>query len=277
MSLSIDVLRLITVRAIKGRTLVGDRVLDSANLSADLAVEGDDGGVVTVYTNEASLALDGNSLTSFEGNVDLVIEISIAGRVAVRYENDNGETVEEVETVIRPTDEGLELSVGIIARQITNALLDPESPWADLWRTFAPKRDRIRIRRGESGQGAPRFASRQIVMTVDVLSDPPPGVNLDASSEWVAWKRFVDLAAEDDDLSGPAKMIRGIIENGPVPNTWEEALHAMGASGDAAASLGIANVIIPRPEDERRLEKLTLKGDRMTGPIDIGPLPPEVE
>lgn len=178
-------LRIATISALKGRTLVGDKVLDSEMV----ALDHDENGklftrqkrpFITVYTGDAEV--DGDlSVRSLHksGITELIIEIAVASTLSVR--NDKGN--QEVVAGIPATDENFEFFLDVTARQVINALSDPNNEWSEIWRNLTNRVVAIVRRRTSSALGE-RFAAMQIVILVDLLPDPLSGAALAPTGIW---------------------------------------------------------------------------------------------
>lgn len=163
-------LRLTAVKALAGRTFAGDRVQDSsiAPLAEALVLEPQP--VIVVYTDDDDITISGlDFLTPTGGTCAMVFLVAIAGAVAL--EGAAGWSVTFPET-----DEASEMTLDLLETDIKLALLDPRSPWSDLWRRFAFTGSRWRSQRGATEEKGARYAARQIILDLDPISDPTPGV-----------------------------------------------------------------------------------------------------
>lgn len=178
--------RIATVEALKGVTLVGANVLDSEIGALDIAADGSvrtikDEPFSAVYTDEA--VLEG----SFEprdlhksGHTKLTIETGIA--VAMLSRDDAGQ--QEIMEGVCATDRALELYLDCVGRQIVTALTDPNNAWAEIWRGLVPTIRKIERKRTSDGASGARIAAHQLVVTGELLPDPPYGQSVSDSSVW---------------------------------------------------------------------------------------------
>lgn len=253
MNICMDVLRMITVKALQGRTWCNMRVFDSPAEPADLRLEKERAPYIGVYIDDGDFPLgDGpgvgvESLYSDVGTCWLLIEVSVAGQGEDAPENPAGEQNPDP-SIIRKladnkplayTDAGLELRIGLMARQVMDALSDPNSPWGNLWKRMAVERHDVQIRRGGSGleddqQPGVRYASRIIRMKVGLLGEPAPGM---ADSEF--WRDFFALAATDSQVKGAAAVIRQFLEPEPNEPAWLAAARANSWTPEAVRAIGI--------------------------------------
>lgn len=256
MNLCMDILRLITVKALQDATWCGQRVYDSPAEPADLRLEKERAPYIAVYIDDGDFNLEEDpgvgaaSLYDGGGTCWLLIEVSIAGQELAAPERLDPNSVQDPAmqrkepdaTALAYTDAALELRIGLIARQVMDALAEPRSPWANLWRILAPVRGRVEIRRGGSGldheqeQGI-RYASRVIRMNLGLLGEPVPGPITGF------WQDFLTLAATDDQVKGLVPVLREFL--GPVAGErdWERVARAGTISLDAVRAIGLGPVV----------------------------------
>lgn len=185
-------LRVATVEALKGNTLVEGNVLDSEIGALDIAADGSlrtdqEKPFISVYVEGAKLegAADIRSLHK-SGPTDLIIEIGIT---AAMTSTDPETGVSEVIGLQIPaTDPAIEFFLDCTSRQIINVLTDPRNVWSEIWRELSSKVVKIERRRTSDATGA-RVAAHQIVITIDLLPDPVFGEPVAPTS---IWKKFFD-------------------------------------------------------------------------------------
>ena len=272
MNLSMDALRWVTVKALRGRTWAGLAVYDSPGQPADLRMETERAPFIGVFTDDADFDLaaepsaNAESLYDGGGTVYLVIEVSVAGQmedVPTRAEEEDADPIDpdfdravKDRGTLAATDAALEARIGFIARQAVDALCAPDNPWAELWRMLAPGRGKVSIRRGGSGQDpdqpaqAVRFASRIIRIDCQVLAEPVRG---EPQPEGGFWRMFLEAAAHDADLAGLADVVSDHLEDANVEN-WLVQQRGMMATAKGVRGIGIG------PATEESQETPTLKG-----------------
>jgi hypothetical protein len=258
MILGQDVLRLLSVKALKaGQTWPGDRVYDSPTTPADLKIEEERAPFIGVYTDDADVDLEGDSLHNPDARVYLTIECAVADQVVVPPKppesNAHGPPGVGQTITLAQTDAGLELSIGFIAQQALQALLAVDNPWAELWRQFTVAgRSRVEVRRGGPGQqqqqSAIRFASRIMRMQLTVLADPVYGEPIPKGF----WQDFFDLAEKDEELGGIAALIKAHFETTPPVPSWRIEQKRGTYTLRGLTALGIAPLDIPDIEVESR-------------------------
>jgi len=257
MNLTMDILRLLTVKALRGRTWCGLRVFDSPGEPADLRLPSERAPYVAVYVDDGDFSLTekasigGGSLFDPGGNCWLVIEVNVAGQGQDNPDpqEDADPTDPDIDRPVRDrqilalTDPALELRIGLIARQCMVALTSPDNPWAELWRILAPDRLEVQVRRGGSGLDQPnepafRYASRVMRIHVGLLAEPVPG---EVYGPTDFWPRVLAMMESDDQLKGIAGILRDHLDGGEV-QPWEvDQMRAM-LTNEGVRGIGIGPV-----------------------------------
>lgn len=198
MSLARLALRVATVEALRGRTMVGDNVRDSDMSAIDIAADGslrtdEDRLFVLVYTDDGrSTEVPLRDLHS-NGEVDLVLEFGVATPMVVTNP-DTGESV--ISGSIPATDAAFEMALDIIDRQIASALAG-DGKWPTIWKRLSSRTVKVERRRAVNAEQGVRFAARQVVVTLDLKPDPVMGAPLGG-----VWQEFAAAVADDrSDLS----------------------------------------------------------------------------
>mgnify|MGYP000872163165 CR=1 FL=1 len=172
--------RFATVRALRGTTLAGTRVIDSSILAVDAVAKDETRPFVVVYTDD--LARNQRGLDPARPVDQLTIVIEIGGTSTM---------VNDAVWEIPPTDAGLELTIDLIERQIAVALADEANPWAELWRRLHTDDPRWKSLRGATTDGI-RLAGRQITIDVAPIAEPAFG-----RSPSGVWAEFLALLEAD--------------------------------------------------------------------------------
>ena len=199
-------LRMAAVEALKGATIVGSNVLDSEIGALDVGADGtvrtdQETPFISVYTEtskqEGPNPGGGADLRSLyiSGQTDLVFEFGVTA--AMTAPNEETGAPEIVGLQIPGTDANLELLLDITERQIVNALTDPRSEWAELWREMHSNQIKVDRRRTSSAEGT-KVAARQLVITVELLPDPIYGAPIAPTSTWARF--FAKLDSYDDPI-----------------------------------------------------------------------------
>lgn len=181
MSLCRIAARIAAVQALRGRTLVGDNVLDSQIGALDVAADGslrtdEDRPFISVYADAAKS--DDNVLRSWvdNGATEFLFEMGITA-AHTEMDEETGETT-LLGVGIPATDANFEFTLDVVARQVGDTLTDPENEWAEIFRKFLRGIDRIeRARTSGDGSGI-RLAAQQIKVTADLIADPIRGTEL---------------------------------------------------------------------------------------------------
>jgi hypothetical protein len=177
MSLMRIALRRAAVEALRGRTLVGDNVLDSEIGSIDIAADGTlrsdkEKPFIAVYTGD-SKATKSNELRALviNGPTEIIFEIAVTA--AMVETNEIGESV-IVGMGTPAADANYEIHLDIVARQIADVLTDPENEWAEIFRKLTSavlSVERTVARTADKTH----LAAHQIRMLADLMADPARG------------------------------------------------------------------------------------------------------
>lgn len=181
MSLNRIAARIAAVQALRGRTLVGDNVLDSQIGALDVAADGslrtdEDRPFISVYADAAKS--DDNVHRSWvdNGPTEFLFEMGITA-AHTEMDEATGETT-LLGVGIPATDANFEFTLDVVARQVGDTLTDPKNEWAEIFRKFLRGIDRIeRARTSGDGSGI-RLAAQQLKVTGDLIADPVRGVEL---------------------------------------------------------------------------------------------------
>jgi hypothetical protein len=235
MSLVPLVLRILTVKALRGQTYAGARVLDSSMDTLDLTVAQGNSPVIVVYSDDEEYSREHGKHAMLAGNrtVDLVIESAVASKV----EAQDG----TAQVVIPHTDAGMEAVLGLMGRQIVRGLLASGTPWSELWRRCVVNVPKVMIRRGAASEQGVRFAARQMVISCQTLHEPDFGSPVEAG---LFWADVLAAMAADTDLASLAGVLRQEIEN-PALTPFERVAAELGISKAEVSMLGIGDGAAP--------------------------------
>lgn len=257
MSLVREALRMSVVRALRGRTWAGERVLDSESGPVDDIAFNAPSPVILVFTDDgersADRAFTADDLAG-QREQNLLIEVLITQRMALpMIDPDTGQIVLDPATgrpaVLRDedgnpvfqmlpisTDRAMEWRVGAIQRQIMIALADPDNAWAvTAKRLMGAGFKTIKDQRGTSDRDGSRFAGRQMTLTVQMLAEPAIGA--EPKGVWIDF--LEDLAAEGPESAAIADEFRNLILG--KTTGWSPGDHtraAFGYTGGVAEALG---------------------------------------
>lgn len=260
MALTSLFVRLATVYALRGGTLVGDRVLDSAIVPIDQRAKAEREPALVVYSDDFAVdQIEGRDLLTGERSLQITIEAVVADQAEREVEG-----VTEVVVTIPETDEGLELQLNLIERQILRRLQADANPWSEIWRALVLKVRKFESRRG-AGQGdGVRFAARQLVLTLVPLAEPGFG-----AAPQGAWRLCLDQIAAEPDLAGLAELLEAEFAGEPLVD-WRVAQGLLGLSREGVAGMGVSPVFPAGPNEEAPiLERLEI--DSEIGAVVIEP------
>lgn len=181
MSLNRIAARIAAVQALRGRTLVGDNVLDSQIGALDVAADGslrtdEERPFISIYTDAAKIDGDEAALRAFvvNGETEFVFE---AGVTAAHVETDDT-GVSTIYPGIPGTDAAFEVHLDLTMRQIGDALSDPENEWAEIFRKFISHFVKVERARTSGAENGVRLAAQQLRVTAVLRPDPVRGVEL---------------------------------------------------------------------------------------------------
>ncbi|WP_172123216.1 hypothetical protein [Devosia sp. 919] len=238
MSLTRIALRIAAVEALKGRTLVGDNVLDSPNGALDIQADGtlrtdEEKPFISVYTDQGKAeGVTGRSLIE-NGVCDIVFEMGVSlGMTEV--DQDTGEAT-LVGIQVPASDSTKEFFLDIVQRQLADALNDPDNPWAEVYRGLhygVTKLEYAGARNADDGQ---RLAGHQMRISVQLADDPVKGDALDADAPFSG---FLDLleASSDPVRQTQAATIRSLLAGSNEP--WQSLQRRHGMTASELLALG---------------------------------------
>ncbi|MGF9694705.1 hypothetical protein AAIH46_17935 [Rhizobium sp. 0TCS1.26] len=258
MSMMRIALRIAAVEALKGKTLVGNNVLDTPNGALDIQADGslrtdEDKPFVSVYTDQGRAEnIAGRSLTE-NGLCDIIFEMGIS--TAMLDIDEETEATVLVGINIPGSDRNREFFLDIVQRQIATALTDPDNAWADIYRGLHHRIMKIEYAGARNTDDGQRLAGHQMRLTVDLGDEPQTGVALDPRS---AFMRFLKALEASDDRSyrEQAAVMRALITG--TAADWEALQRRNGMTAAELLALGHG----PLAADE----------DRSTPPMESGTL-----
>jgi len=181
-------LRIATIEALKGKTLVGENVLDSQIGAIDIAADDSlrtdqEKPFVSIYVDGSKIE-DRVDLRSLHkaGPTELTIEVGISAAMTDTDPETGASIV--IGIGIPATDPALEFYLDCVGRQIATALSDPENVWAEIWRSLSSSVLKIERKRTSDVASGTRIAAHQLVITLDLLPDPVYGAAIAPTSVW---------------------------------------------------------------------------------------------
>lgn len=266
MSLARIALRMAAVAALTGRTEVGDNVLDSEIGAIRLSqgsnnIESDQKKpFIAVYTDsskgEGARDIDLRSL-SVNGETELVFDIGVTTSMLV---TDPETEQTEVMVGIPATDAAFEFAIDMIARQISDALTDPDNDWAEIFRGLFYRIGKIeRFRRSNDLHGG-RIAGMQIRITLELIDDPLRGMTMEADAPFARFLAAV-LASDDPVLAAQgARMQAALVGSDEV---WKSLQRRFGMTRAELLALGIGPMVLDEDGEEPSAESFEIEVDGM--------------
>jgi len=241
MSLARLAMRIAAARALKGATLAGNRVFDSAIAPIDQTIAEERQPILIVTTDDHEVEVTGRDVVHGNVSCDLVIEAAIAARVELAVGDESQPSL-----VIPHTDEGMELALDLLEHQVIAALLRESSDWSRVFIRLVPRISRRISRRGASVEKGVRFAARQILLTCDLIEAPASGAAILPTGPWAD---LLTVLSEDSDLAFLATLLREEIEGTPLVE-WQRAANILAISRDTGRGIGLGpmrGVEVPMP------------------------------
>lgn len=216
MSLVRIALRVCAVQALKGRTLVGDNVLDSEIGALETGADGTlktakEKRFISVYADDGK-QLSGLDLRTLvpSGQVDLVFEAGVATPHLIG-DPETDET--EIVAGLPGTDANFEFYLDLMFRQIADVLADPDNEWAAIFKSLIIRFDKSQRSRISGDTNGVRLAAHQLKVTVDAVADPVAGQPLNPASPMAAFfaKCESDLISREPDMVKKIALMRAQI------------------------------------------------------------------
>lgn len=242
MSLVSILLRVSTVRSLRGATFAGDRVHDSMIDPASL-LDQEAEPFIVVAVDSSDMQPTGRDLLGASGQTQLTLDMAVASRVRVPREK-GGEDDEPDHIAIPHTDAGMEITLDLMLRQIHRSLLADPGPWPALWRTLVTNVEKLSVDRGASSKDGVRFATRQVIFTLGTIAEPSFGPMT------TAWADAIRLMRDDPALGGIAELMEREIEI-PSLDGWARAVADLGLRD--RYSLGGEALLEAPPEPVREI------------------------
>lgn len=210
MSLTRIAARIAAVQALKGKTLVGDNVLDSQIGALDVAADGtlrtdEDKPFISVYTDSAKTNDTALRAWVANGATEILFEMGVT-MAHVETDTETGESV--IYPGIPATDANIERHLDIIARQIGDAMSDPANEWAEIFRALHNGNETIERARTSNDTSGVKLAAQQIKLTVGLFNDPVRGVALKPEHPLA---KFFAKAATVPELAAPVALMQAQI------------------------------------------------------------------
>lgn len=257
MSVSRFALRILTRILLKGQTVAEDRVEDSAITNLEAALKDAPKPILLVFTDDSEFKPQRREVWGGQGNTSLVLIMAIAGAYTIKVTDPDGNETEQTEFAFPATGPSIEMGLDMMERQIQMALMDPDNPWAILWKKIVGNVNKWKSQRGGSDKEGVRFAARQIVMECETVEDPVMGSDPEG-----VWKELVDAleASPSPDIRGLADPLRAMIRGKPLPE-WKREMAELGINFDTAKKIGLG---ILSKEGQQPVSRITIFPDGLS-------------
>ena len=226
MSLVSLALRVAVARCLRGRTFAGERVYDSSITPIDMTVTEERRPFIVVTSDQERAHVTGRDVLATDREIDLVLELALASFVA----KDDG-----IEILIPHTDEGMEVALDLMVRQVLRALTEGDTLWSNVFLNFVLRIERIEQRRGAGSENGVRFAARQILLVCDTIADPPFGASADGDGPWGL---FLEALTQDPGTASLRPLVEDAIA-GDGLTTWDITRTQLGLSRPEAAGIAL--------------------------------------
>jgi hypothetical protein len=262
MSLVKSAIRICAVEAIKGKTFFAENVLDSQN-DAFVRADTDQVGTsqekpfISVYTEGSANSEPASPMGLHEdGEIELTIELGIAH--AHLAEDEDGDIYVAVD--LPATDANMEFQLDVAVRQIKDALLDPTSEWADLFRSFTTKLNKATTKRAGQGNSA-RLAARQLSLSYEVICDPACGEELPSDGPFAKFLAKLETHPKKE-YNAMAASIRNVLG---ASDGFGTAQSTLGLSNEQQLALRGIGHDVAIPDDAGSIQSIAINDD---APID---------
>lgn len=203
--------RTAVVQALKGRTLVGNNVLDSETGGIDINSDGsitvaEDLPFISVYTDASATGTPINDLRALVSNgpTEFVFETGVTATMVET--NEAGEST-LTGIGIADTDRAMEIQLDLIVRQIFVALTDPDNEWAQIFSGLTTSILDVQRARIGTAAGGLRRVGQQVKIKYSLVVDPVWGDPLKPASSFSKFLTKLDTAC-DPDLVTLATLLR---------------------------------------------------------------------
>lgn len=231
MSLVRIAVRYMAVEALKGATLVGNRVYDSQIGMVDEVSDPGTHPYLAVYTDRAVPGPDDKGVFS-NGICTMLLQTSASSAMTTVDENGNSTIIDGVFA----TDGGFEFTLDLIARQALAALSSSVTREAELFRSLFNGFNKVERRcMGATGQGQ-RIASHQVLLELPLINDPVPGSAPGLLAKVMQVVEHME-GHSDPEINERARFMRAALE-GPS-DSWHLLVQKTGMTNASAEKLSL--------------------------------------
>lgn len=196
-------LRTCLVEALKDRTSVGQRIYDS---SLSTLPEDGEGPFLSIYTGQGQLQGSAGSAARSLISTSRCLLVFQYGVTAAMVETD--QETDETRIIgfdFPPVDDGLQIFLDLVGRQIADALITPANGWGEMAQRIAHTFSDVQLEPGVSNEDGVRLATHQLSMVADLVREPA-----DRNDLVEAYLSLLD-ASEDPRHAKQHEMITGLL------------------------------------------------------------------
>lgn len=172
-------LRTALVEALKGKTLVGNRVFDSSltalsfGPNGQVVAEDGDGPFIAVYTGDGQLKDEGGHGQALRlgGSVcEVLIQFGISEKMTETHAETDASVL--IGFSFPPIDEALQMHLDIVGREILNELVSPTSDWGLFAQRLMVRTQDASIEAALSHGEGHKLAAYQLRLLAHMVSEP---------------------------------------------------------------------------------------------------------
>ena len=239
MSLVRIALRLAAVEAVRGRTIFGDRVIDSPNGAFDIQADGryrtaQDKPFIAVYTQSGMVKHERGRNLHRNGSCEIVFESGLSSAMTETDPETGASTLAGI--MVPATDRNIEFQLDIVGRQIRDALIDPANAWGQIFLGLTLGFHGTDYSVASSRSSGQSLAGHQMRISLDLIDDPVRGEPLPNDASFARFLAKLGASA-DETLRAHAQTMGDVLGLGLDPD-WMQFQRRAGHTADALHALG---------------------------------------
>jgi hypothetical protein len=245
MSIVRQLTQICMVRAIAGRTLAGETVLDS-NITAigKLDFVGEKPVIACSVEESDQNGKYENGFFGRPSELKLYVQTAVAVKGKYLLVTGEDEDREEELVEIGSTDAAREATLNILDREWKQALLDPDNVWGDRFRQLVTDIGRVMDTRITDPEGGRKYAARVYEITATAIADPDFGQALPADIDAI-----LTAVEAIEDYAHLGAIWRNIFEKAALSSEYAALQASAALSSTAFAAMGL-NPVDADPDAE---------------------------